>query len=60
MKKEKKVKLYFTETDSRAIKSYCSANKMKFWTDTTHVQFDLTTCIITAAAVIMFFVFVIL
>jgi hypothetical protein len=51
MKKEKKVKFYFTESDSRTIKTYCLANKMKYWNGTNHFQFDFATAVITAVAV---------
>lgn len=50
MKKEKKVKLYFTESDSRKVKTYATTNKIPFWNGTNHFQFDLATAVITLIA----------
>ena len=51
MKKEKKVRMYFTETDSRKVKTYAGANNIRYWNTTNHFQFDFATAVITAVAV---------
>jgi len=53
MKKEKKIKLYFTEDGSRKIKDYCRDNKVKFWNDWNHFQFDVATAILTVVGVLV-------
>lgn len=58
MKKEKKVKLYFTESDARKIKNYATDNKIKFWTETGHFQFDLGTAVVTGAVAIILIVLI--
>jgi hypothetical protein len=56
MKKEKKVKLFVNESDAPATKKLLTDKKIQWWNATTHFQFDLTTCIITATVMIIFFV----
>jgi hypothetical protein len=53
MKKEKKVKLYFTEDGAKKIKSLATDNKIKFWNDWNHFQFDAATAILTVVGIIV-------
>lgn len=52
MKKEKKVKLYVNQSQAAATKALLRDNKISFWNDWNHFQFDLSTCVVTLVGVI--------